>query len=266
MSTETTLEAVLANLPQSNSETASLLAQEKQSPNQSEPQNENGESKPKETPSRLAEAALKAILHRPEDKEFRAKWLKLKEDHHPRARKLACWTESWIKAAAANKRPVGRPPWVIFAGKTGTGKSHALKAAYRFMRAHSGAMWPKFWKHPVSLKFVVWSKAVAFERYAWDDFEEEIRGSDMVFVDDLGSEIDRFKSGEPAERLRLFLDLAKTKWMLVSTNIPREDFPKAFDARVVSRLEAAQTLDLSEAPDFRPRLQEGAKETQETAS
>lgn len=227
----------------------------------------NVESKPSQTPSHLVrEANVHAMLERADDPAFRAVWVRLREDHHPKARKLALWTESWMKAAARNKRPVGAPPWVILAGRTGSGKTHALKAAYRFMRACSGDLWPKYYRGPIAMKWVIWSKAVQLERYAWEDFEEEIRGNHIVFVDDLGSEVDRFKTGEPGERLRLFLDLCKQKWMLISTNIAREDFPKAFDVRVCSRLEAAKTLDLSDAPDFRPRLQEGAKETQETAS
>lgn len=200
---------------------------------------------------------MEAILTKPDDAAFRRKVLALDETHHPKVASLAKWTERWIKAAATNERGT-KTRWMLFSGRSGTGKTHATKAAHKFLRGAAMALWPRWYPGPPAMRYVIWSKAVALERYGWEDLEDEIRACAMVFVDDVGSEIDRFRTGEPAERLRLFLDKCQGKWLLMSTNVARHDFAKTFDSRVQSRLEMAACLDLSDVPDFRPRLVEGA--------
>lgn len=187
--------------------------------------------------------------------EFRARWIGLDEDHHPKVKTLARWTEGWIKAACTNKKSA-KTRWLVFSGSCGAGKTHALKRARSYIRAHGGALWPKFYQAPPNMRWVTWSKAVQLEKYGWDEFEEEVRQARMVFVDDIGSEVDKYKSGEPAERLRLFLDLCESKWLLGTTNVSRTSFSRVFDARAQSRLERAAVLDLSGVPDYRPKLQE----------
>jgi len=253
---ERTLEAVLARLPQSNNGTASSQEPTKQSLSQCEQQNESETSqKPAICPfdrDKIVHETLKVG----QCPDFRAKWIGLDETHHARIATLSKWVERWIKAAAKNEKPV-KTQWMVLAGRTGTGKSHCLKAAYRFFRAHSGSLWPKFYKTPPGLKYIVWSKVVALERYCWEDFEDEVRSSRILFVDDIGSEVDRYRTGEPAERFRTFLDACKGRWLLGSSNIARNDFSRTFDARVLSLMETAAFLDLSDVPDYRPRFQEG---------
>lgn len=198
---------------------------------------------------------MDAQLLKQDDQEFRDRWIKLNEGHHRMVKLLARWTERWIKAAATNEHPIATR-WVLFAGPTGAGKTHCLKNSYAFMRAHAGALWPKYYRQPPALKWVNWSKAMQLEKHGWDEFEAEVREARMVFVDDLGSETDRYRTGEPAERLRVFLDLCEAKWLMATTNICRQDFEKTFDIRTQSRIERARCLDLTGVPDYRPKLQD----------
>ena len=172
---------------------------------------------------------------------------------HSKAQLLARWTEAWIKAAATNDAE-SKGRWVVFAGRTGCGKTHALRAAYEFLRAASGQLWPEFYRGPVNVGCYRWSRIVSLGPLSWTDIEEEARGCKILLLDDVGSEVDRFRSGEPAERLRSLLEIAAPKWLLMTTNILRKDFAKAFDARVQSRLERAQCLDLGDAEDYRAKV------------
>jgi chromosomal replication initiation ATPase DnaA len=186
--------------------------------------------------------------------EFRKLHLRLDEDTHPKIKSLALWTERWLKAASTNETPI-KTRWTLLSGPAGTGKTHCLRAANRFFRKYSGKLWPRYHRHgPPGVKWVNWSTAVAHDKFGWEDFLEEIRNAKIILVDDIGSEVDRYKSGEPAERLRMFLNQCEGRWMLATTNVARKSFLEVFDARIYSRLELAACLDLTGAPDYRPKV------------
>ncbi len=194
--------------------------------------------------------SLAQILGEAKSHDFRKRVLKMNEDH-TKVATLAKWSERWIKAAATNERPTR---WMALVGSPGTGKSHAMRAAYEFLRTHNVDLWKLgHYSTPPSARFAVWSKVVALGPGMWADFEEDVHRSKFVFLDDVGSETDRFKSGESTERLRLILDLCRTKWLMVSSNLTRETFGRAFDARISSRFQQAAVLDMTGAPDYRAR-------------
>jgi len=175
------------------------------------------------------------------------------EDASKGARNIARFVEGWIKAAA-NNDPAAKSRWLVLAGATGVGKTHALRRAYAFLRNHSGDLWPRPYATPPGVVSYTWSRVVQLERFQWDDIEVETQRARMVLIDDVGSEVDRYKTGEPAERLRVTLDLCAGKWLLVTTNVPKARFADVFDARVQSRMERAVVLDLVGVPDYRPKL------------
>ena len=169
------------------------------------------------------------------------------------ARSIARFTEGWIKAAS-NNDPAAKSRWLVLAGATGVGKTHALQRAYTFLRNHSGDLWPRPYAMPPGVVRYTWSRIVGLGPLSWDDIEVEAQRARMVLLDDMGSETDRFRTGEPVERLRTLLDACASKWLLVTTNVPKAKFLDVFDARVASRLERAVVLDLVGVPDYRPRL------------
>lgn len=196
-------------------------------------------------------SSVESCLCEDNSHDFRKRFIGL-DEAHPKSRTLARWVERWIKAAATNQRTTTR--WVALCGGPGTGKSHSLKAAYAFLRAHGVSLWPKWHKdRPPQVVFRTWSKVVGASTGHWLDFEEEVQSARFVLLDDVGSETDRYRTGEPAERLRLILEMCAAKWVLISTNLTRETFGHAFDPRVQSRMEAAACLDMTGAPDGRTR-------------
>lgn len=182
--------------------------------------------------------------------EFRAKVLRMNEAS-PGAFRLAKFTEAWIKAAAQNKRDRGT--WMVLAGPPGVGKTHALKAARRFLENHSVDLWHEcFWRNPPSILWATWSRVVALDKDEWEDWIYDLRRANIVILDDVGSEVDKYKTGEPAERLRVALDISEHRWMLMSTNLMPDQWATAFDRRVQSRLQPAVVLDMTGFNDFRP--------------
>lgn len=202
-------------------------------------------------------SSLADCLSERDSAEFRRLVIGLDESHHRKVAALSRWTERWIKAACMAERVPTR--WLLFGGQAGTGKSHALKAANTFLRSNGVDLWPRWYPTaPPSVRMATWSKVVQAGPLMWADFEEEVHAAKFVILDDLGSETDRYRTGEPAERLRIILDLCATKWLLASTNLTRETLAKAFDPRVQSRMERAAVLDMTGVPDYRPKLRGAA--------
>lgn len=171
----------------------------------------------------------------------------------PAGRKLARFAEGWVKAAARNKRDRGT--WLAVSGPNGVGKSRVLRRCHRFLANHSVDFWDAgLWPHIPGAVIAVWSRIVDLERDEWDDWLYDLRRTSFVCLDDVGSDVDRYRSGEPVERLRLVLEMCEAKWLLLTTNAPSTQWPKVWDARVASRLSRAATLDLAGCADYRPRL------------
>ena len=60
--------------------------------------------------------------------------------------------------------------------------------------------------------------------------------ADVLFLDDIGSESDKYRSGETIDALCQVLGRRENKWTIVTTNYLIEEWPTAFDARVSDRL------------------------------
>jgi len=181
--------------------------------------------------------------------EFRAKVIRLNESTLGASR-LGKFTEAWIKASAQDKRDKGT--WMVLAGPPGAGKTHSLKAAYKFLANHAIDLWHEgYWKNPPNILWATWSRVVALDKDEWEDWLYDLRRSSIIILDDVGSEVDKYKTGEPAERLRVVLDIAEHRWMLISTNVMPKQWETAFDRRVHSRLQPAVVLDMTGFNDFR---------------
>jgi len=171
----------------------------------------------------------------------------------PAGRKLARFAEAWVKAAARNTRDRGT--WLAISGPNGVGKSRTLRRCHRFLANHSVDLWDAaLWPQVPGAVFAVWSRVVDLPRDEWDDWVYDLRRAAFVCLDDVGSDVDRYRSGEPVERLRVVLEICEAKWLLLTTNAPSEQWAKVWDARVVSRLSRSATLDLTGCADYRPKL------------
>jgi len=82
---------------------------------------------------------------------------------------------------------------------------------------------------------------------AWMD---DVGAANMVFVDDIGTETDKFRTGIPAQRLCQLLDRCEFKWLWLTTNKKPRDWAQTWDKRVEDRLLGGEVLDM-DAPSWR---------------
>lgn len=189
--------------------------------------------------------------------EWRASVLGLDEGHHPRVQKLATWAEGFTKRACANRRDL--PTWLVIAGPPGTAKSHVAKRVARYFGDNAVDLYiAGLWADIPTAFRRDWSSVVSLEDE--DGFNAalvDMAAASLVVMDDIGAEVDRFRNGLPTERLRRVLGAIERKFVLITTNIPREKWDEVFDDRVSSRLRAASYFQTTGIPDYRPMKAKG---------
>jgi len=78
-----------------------------------------------------------------------------------------------------------------------------------------------------------------------------LEGACLLLLDDVGAEVDRYKSGEPTERLRALLDARAGHFTVISTNLPPAMWSIRYDARVEDRmLRNSIIVDLHNVPPW----------------
>lgn len=188
--------------------------------------------------------------------EFWARLLKFNTAHHPNVITLAKWAGYFVRRTLRNDRKDGTA--LVLEGETGTGKTTVGKFCVRAFNDYildatraDGSQWRKSPLPKATL--LNWSKYCRDvdrkETGPW--VTEEALQSDVIALDDVGAESDRFKSGAHTAALRDFLEECAHKWLLISTNIQRENWVESFGRRVASRLDASRSFSTAGIPDYR---------------
>lgn len=148
--------------------------------------------------------------------------------------------------------------WLVLAGNTGCGKTHASSAFRSWYNAVKIEAWSRGWfGRCATVQPVCWidwpscgsPRRANLERF--DDVLADANGSRVVVVDDIGAETDSFKSGEPAMRLTELLNVCESKWLLITTNIEPKLWDSKFDQRVADRLHKAKLMEMFDVPSYR---------------
>lgn len=154
-------------------------------------------------------------------------------------------TDNWILRVFAGTLPKR----IILCGNTGSGKTHTLNAARRYIGKHAIRLW-KARAYPVRISQLSWMRVAALDQEEFSRcLQDEASGCDVLFLDDIGAETDQFKSGAPSYRLQRLLDL--NKHVMAATNIRPDNWPEKWNARVASRLADGVIVELWETPDYR---------------
>jgi DNA polymerase III delta prime subunit len=191
--------------------------------------------------------------------DWRARHIGLDETHHPQVAKLAMTAEAFCRHSIRNTNR--RVKWLILGGMTGCGKTHAAKRiSRRFKDCRSWAWEKQFWPAMPNAEFWRWQELADMEEDDWKRVCQEIdgvgqvRGIDLLVLDDVGAETDRFKSGVPTARLQQVMDTMEHRWLLITTNVPKDQWAERWDKRIASRMEASSYISLFNVPDYRPKM------------
>jgi len=144
--------------------------------------------------------------------------------------------ETWCRNLAACGRD-GRA--IVLTGPFGCGKTHAMRASSRYVRDVRMSIWPEPWAYPLTAMRVEWATVVR-EVCENDnrDYCDDLLAADVAFIDDIGCEEDRYKSGSPARVLGDVLGALhdKRRFVFLTTNIGPEGWASRWDGRVNDRL------------------------------
>lgn len=147
---------------------------------------------------------------------------------------MADATEAWCARVRRNDRA---SLFMVVSGTFGCGKSHCLSAAARYVRAIYMDVWPTLWPKPIAVASIEFPRFV-HEIVVNDNREhyEDVCEADAVFIDDIGAEEDRFRSGAPARVLGDLLGALERKFVFIATNIEPNSWRTRWDGRVEDRL------------------------------
>lgn len=216
----------------------------------------NGSGSAKPEPLATARTVLRLDLV--ENAEWRQKFVKIDETHHEKTATLARWGEWFIRRSSLNIRDKGHQ--LVICGNPGTGKSHVGRRVVAFIESYGIDLWrEKHWPRPPKAALVDWARLCERDKpESFDDALYDIATADVVVLDDVGSESDRFKSQQNVSRLRRALEACEHKWLMVNANFRKVDWTDKLDARVSDRLEAMHYLEMTGVPSYRPKLRRAA--------
>ncbi len=182
---------------------------------------------------------------------WRTKVFSLDEARHPKVKALATSAERFIKACLRDNRENGT--WFTAAGGTGTGKTHTarrVRAIFDSLRLDHTQDLARF-HHMGSAEWLDWPEIAEMGEESFKDVLVIVRNSILVIIDDLGADVDRFKTGSPTSRLCRILETAEKKWLFVTTNVEPGLWKVRFDQRAADRLLGGKYISLFEVPSYR---------------
>lgn len=153
--------------------------------------------------------------------------------------------ERWAKAVMRNK---GAEKIFILAGANGVGKTSVLKGMKKYFSACRMEVWRKgYWgtaknDAPASVEFVEWSAVSDIDQRDYPLLWEELVEPSILLLDDIGAEVDKFKSGAACKNLASLLSHRVGKYTATSTNILPAQWTAQWDKRVADRLARNSTV------------------------
>jgi len=147
-----------------------------------------------------------------------------------------------VKAYCADLlRNRGENRLLVLYGETGTGKTHIARSLFWWFRAVALMSWEKGWWRPnvPSALFRTWAEIADEESTERATaLLNDARDCGLIVLDDVGTEVDRFKSGLVIERLRDLLSRRDkpSRWTVITTNVGPEWWAEKWDMRVADRL------------------------------
>lgn len=169
---------------------------------------------------------------------WRRRWFGEWEVTNPLIESMLLGVEGWSKGVIVAAPTI--PRILILSGVQQTGKTRLGKAVANYWRLCAVSAWDlgKWGDSIPSVQFQAWSEIANCEPDQRGGVWKDLVDANLAVIDDIGTEVDRFKSARTIENLRLMLEarLDRNKWTLITTNVPAKDWAKSWDGRVSARL------------------------------
>lgn len=186
---------------------------------------------------------------RPLKTPWQRRWLDL-EVTNPELQSAADDLAQWWRDFTRRDRVALRH--VMLIGQSGTGKTR-MAERMNFLASRS-AIWcweQKWWPAPPRIVWVEWAKIASLPQ---DEFKRWCDGMcdvGLIFLEDVGAEIDKFKSAESTERFREVMNDCKNKWLFITSNVMPEHWSSRWDERIADRLlRNSRVIALRETPRY----------------
>ena len=185
---------------------------------------------------------------------------------HPQIQAMATHVERWCAGMLAG---TGARRMVIVGG-SGNGKTHVLRALWTWHREIPQSRWQPTCRDTdndgFSCQLFDWPTLYrAGAKLGQESRWEDAINCGLLLLDDLGAEVDGFRSGEPTGLLRHLVGCRERQWTVVTTNIPQSNWAKVWDERVSDRLMRNSSIfDLQGAPSFALTVPRREKKEQNT--
>ena len=178
------------------------------------------------------------------------------ECHHTDIQTAADAVQSFCASWAKLSPEPSESSMLVLQGQSGCGKTRLAKRVYAWaLRVALTAYFQS--EHVASsiptVKFIDWSMVCNPERMSeasWIGFLEDIGSDSLVVIDDIGCDVDRFKSGASIERLCMVLNRRSGRHTMITTNHEVKSWATVFDARVSDRLNRNSRVIEMKSPSY----------------
>ena len=146
---------------------------------------------------------------------------------------------------------------LILAGKSGCGKTLAMRKTSAYLiAARTAAADLAHWPSPPSTHWENWpalarSVSEGGKDAHMRDLMRDTMDADILFLDDVGADSDKYRSGETVDALCQLLNRREKRWTMITTNFIPSEWAKQLDARVADRFwRNSVVCDLSDSPSY----------------
>lgn len=187
---------------------------------------------------------------RPSSAEFNRDYCRL-ELCSPEVLDMVSTAAEWMANCLANIQ--GGPRLLVLCGNNGTGKTRVLRGLQDFLKRGRIDAWAAGWwpKNPPEVRYADWTRWANLDPSRTDEERmamEDLNNPEVLLLDDIGAEVDRYKSGLALANLCDLLTARAWKWTAVTTNylpenwVGTETAPGRFGKRVGDRLFRASLI------------------------
>ena len=158
--------------------------------------------------------------------------------YDPQVRVMGTVVARWAMLAVRNT--IGLPKLMVVCGRSGCGKSLMSRAVHRYWWSLPFEAKAEHWPGNAmpSVHSCAWSKIADTPIEQKGGYFSDVAASDLLVLDDVGTEVDQFKTGRPTENLREMLERRHTRrgFTLITTNVLENEWGEKWEARVADRL------------------------------